>query len=106
MAMSVCDLIAKVVSFLRPGYPQGVPATDTFPLLGLLHRRLSDEEVVQVARELVERGDSSAQAVEIGVMITKITHQTPSAEEVERVKDHLKVRGWPISDEFPSAGGQ
>ena len=30
--MSVSDIIAKIVSFLRAGYPQGVPATDTFAL--------------------------------------------------------------------------
>jgi Protein of unknown function (DUF3349) len=30
--MSVSDVIAKIVSFLRSGYPQGVPATDTFAL--------------------------------------------------------------------------
>jgi hypothetical protein len=40
----VYDVIAKIVSFLRAGYPQGVPATDTFALLALLCRRLSDEE--------------------------------------------------------------
>jgi hypothetical protein len=27
---------AKVVNFLRSGYPQGVPTTDTFPLLAVL----------------------------------------------------------------------
>ena len=37
--MSVSDVIAKIVSFLRAGYPQGVPATDTFALLALLCRR-------------------------------------------------------------------
>ena len=34
--MPVSDVIAKIVNFLRAGYPQGVPATDTFALLALL----------------------------------------------------------------------
>jgi hypothetical protein len=45
--MSVSDVIEKIVSFLRGGYPQGVPATDTFALLALLRRRLSDPAAVR-----------------------------------------------------------
>ena len=37
--MSVSDVIAKIVSFLWAGYSQGVPATYTFAVLALLHRR-------------------------------------------------------------------
>ena len=106
MSISVSDVIAKVVSFLRAGYPQGVPATDTFALLALLRRRLSDEEVVQIATQLVEHGDLPIAATDIRVMITKITDQMPSPDEVERVKKYLEARGWPISDQFPLPGGR
>ena len=54
--MSLADVVAKIVGFLRAGYPQGVPASDYVPLLALLRRRLSDEEVVAVASELVGQG--------------------------------------------------
>jgi hypothetical protein len=101
--MPVSDVIAKIVSFLRAGYPQGVPATDTFALLALLRRRLSDEEVVQVATQLTKHGDLSIQATDIRVMITKITDQMPSPDEVERVKQYLESRGRPINEEFPPA---
>jgi Protein of unknown function (DUF3349) len=104
--MSVSDVIARLVSFLRAGYPQGVPATDYIPLLALLRRRLSDEEVVQIVTELVGHGDLPIQATDIRVMITKITDQMPSPDEVERVKTHLETRGWPIGDEFPPLNGQ
>ena len=99
--MSASDVIAKIVGFLRAGYPQGVPATDYVPLLALLRRRLSDDEVVQIVTELVGHDDLAADATDIRVMITKITDQTPSPDEVERVKKHLEIRGWPITDEFP-----
>jgi hypothetical protein len=99
--MPVSDVIAKIVSFLRAGYPQGVPATDTFALLALLRRRLSDDEVIQVATQLIEHGDLPIQATDIRVLITKITDQMPSPDEVDRVKKYLETRGRPISEEFP-----
>ncbi len=34
--MFVGQTIAKIVSFARAGYPKGVPATDTFPVLAVL----------------------------------------------------------------------
>jgi len=104
--MSVGDVIAKIVSFWRAGYPHGVPAADTVPLLALLRRRLSDEEVVQIATELTLHGDLPVDATFIRVMITKITDQLPSPDEVERVKEHLGIRGWPVSDEFPPPIGR
>jgi hypothetical protein len=42
--MSLGDLVARMVAFVRAGYPQGVPETDYIPLLALLRRRLSDDE--------------------------------------------------------------
>jgi hypothetical protein len=36
-------------------------------------------------------------------MITKLTDQMPSHDEVERVKKYLETRGWPINEEFPPA---
>ena len=101
--MPVSDVIAKIVSFVRAGYPQGVPATDTFALLALLRRRLSDDEVIHVATPLVERGDLPIQATDIRVMITKITDEMPLPDEVERVRKYLQTRGWPTSEEFPPA---
>jgi hypothetical protein len=37
-------LLARIVAYLRAGYPEGVPANDYVPLLALLRRRLSDDE--------------------------------------------------------------
>jgi hypothetical protein len=104
--MSVGDVIAKIVNYLRAGYPHGVPTADTIPLLALLRRRLSDEEVVQIATELVEHGDLPVNATQVRVMITEITDELPSPEEVERVKEYLGIRGWPMTDEFPPPIGR
>ena len=38
-------LLSRIVAWLRAGYPTGVPEQDYVALLGLLRRRLTDDEV-------------------------------------------------------------
>jgi hypothetical protein len=92
----VNGFLSSIVSWLRAGYPEGVPPTDTFPLLALLARRLSNEEVQAVANELIRRGEFDQ--VDIGVMITQITDDLPSPEDIERVRARLAAKGWPFDD--------
>jgi len=47
-----------------------VPQTDYVPLLALLRRRLSDDEVAKVATQLAARGEWNIDAADIGVAIT------------------------------------
>jgi Protein of unknown function (DUF3349) len=56
--MPLTDVLTRIVAFLRAGYPEGVPARDYIPLLALLRRRLTDDEVVAVAAELMSGGDT------------------------------------------------
>jgi hypothetical protein len=81
---------------LRAGYPEGIPPTDTFAVLALLTRRLSNDEVIAVAHELMQRGDFDD--VDIGVAITQITDELPSPEDVERVRTRLAANGWPLDE--------
>lgn len=90
-----------VVAWLRAGYPDGVPRNDYVPLLALLSRRLTGDEVKAVARELMQRGDFDH--VDIGVTITQFTDQLPSVDDVERVQQRLAAKGWPLGNR--SAGG-
>ena len=87
----------SVISWLRAGYPEGVPPTDTFALLALLSRRLTDDEIKAVAKELVQRGEFDS--VDIGVLITQIKNDLPSPDEIERVRARLAAKGWPLDDE-------
>ena len=48
----------SIVAWLRAGYPEGIPPTDYVPVLALLSRRLSNDDVKLVTRELIARGDS------------------------------------------------
>jgi hypothetical protein len=86
----------SVVSWLRAGYPEGVPPTDTFALLALLANRLSNDEVKLVANELMTRGDFDN--IDIGVLISKLTDELPSDTDVERVRARLAAKGWPLDD--------
>ena len=86
----------SVVAWLRAGYPEGIPPTDYFPVLALLSRRLSNDEVKLVAGDLMQRGDFDH--VDIGVLITQVTDELPSPTDVERVRERLAAKGWPLED--------
>ena len=86
----------SVVAWLRAGYPDGIPPTDYFPVLALLSRRLSNDEVKLVARDLMQRGDFDH--VDIGVLITQLTDDLPSPTDVERVRERLAAKCWPLDD--------
>ena len=88
--------LSSIVSWLRAGYPQGIPPTDTFAVLALLTRRLSNDEVKAVANELIRRGEFDN--IDIGVAITQITDNLPSPEDIERVRARLAAKGWPVDD--------
>lgn len=85
-----------IVSWLRSGYPNGVPENDYLPILALLARRLSGEEVIQVARQLKHL--SQPGFVDIGSEIVRITDQLPAPSDVERVRAKLAAHGWPLDN--------
>ena len=87
--------LGRVVAWLREGYPAGVPPQDYIPLLALLRRRLTDEEVLAIAAELVEAGLVPTETADIAVSITKLTDEVPSETDVDRVREHLAFRGFP-----------
>jgi len=89
------DLVARIVAFIRAGYPHGVPQTDYIPLLALLRRRLSDDEVIAVAARLADRSELNIDIADIGAAITRITDDLPSEADIARVKRRLDAIGWP-----------
>ena len=88
--------LTKIVAWLNAGYPEGVPGPDRVPLLALLKRRLTDDEVKAVAQDLIDRGEFDH--VDIGVLITQITDELPTPQDVERVRERLATKGWPLDD--------
>ncbi len=89
------NLITRIVGWLRSGYPEGLPERDYIPLVALLRRRLTDNEVMSVSRELISEGILSPDRVDIGTAISRVTENLPSDEDTERVRRYLTDHDWP-----------
>ncbi|WAJ43149.1 DUF3349 domain-containing protein [Mycobacterium sp. Aquia_216] len=96
--MMLSDVVMRIVGFLRAGYPEGIPTRDYVPLLALLRRRLSDDDVIAVAAQVISRNDRPVDVTDVRVAITKLTNEMPSPEDAERVKQRLAAVGWPVDD--------
>lgn len=90
--------LSSIVSWLRAGYPEGIPPTDSFAVLALLARRLTNDEIKAVASELMRRGELNVDNIDIGVAITQLTDDLPTPADVERVRARLATKGWPLDD--------
>jgi hypothetical protein len=88
--------LGNIVSWLRAGYPNGVPRNDYLPIVALLSRRLTAEEIVEVAGQLQQLPQLGF--IDIGAEILRITDQLPQPAEVERVRVKLAAYGWPLDD--------
>ena len=87
-----------VLDWLHEGYPQGVPPKDYFPLLALLLRSLSEEEVVKAARTIVRHTDADTPVTEdqIREVIRQVIAKEPNPEEINQVASRLASVGWPL----------
>jgi hypothetical protein len=95
-AMALPPFLAKVVSWLRAGYPDGVPEHDYIPLIALLGSQLTDHEVTLVAGELSFSANPES-AQEIKKAISAITRSTVSDSDIAQVRSHLAAGGWPLA---------
>ena len=92
--MPLPPALQAVVDFVRKGYPQGVPEHDYLPLFALLRRRLSEEEVEELAAVLAEDPAASENPAAISVAIERLISEAPLESDVERVRERLATVGW------------
>lgn len=83
------NAMARLIAWVRQGYPTGVPAADYVPLVALLSRRLTKDEVIDIVLELRDSGVLPTETGRIGAAIMGTTNEVPSIEEIERVRHHL-----------------
>lgn len=97
-------LLARVLHWLRQGYPEGVPPKDYSPILALLRNEsLTDEEIDQIVSRLIEQNalahaDEPISVIDTKVAITHYTEELPSDEDVKRVQARLLEHGWPFDE--------
>lgn len=92
-------LLSRIVGWLRAGYPQGVPHSDYVALFAVLHRDLTDYEVVLVAEEVlrdrVERQEITH--AEIEAAVEQVAKEQAGRDDIARVASHLAAGGWPLA---------
>ncbi|MFI5714472.1 DUF3349 domain-containing protein [Nocardia sp. NPDC051750] len=99
-------LLARVITWLRAGYPQGVPRSDYVALFAILHRDLTETEVVLVAedvlRDRVERQEITHEEIEAAVR--RVAKEHAGGDDIARVRAHLAAGGWPLASPLPEEG--
>lgn len=90
-------VLARVLDWLRAGYPEGVPPKDYSPLLALLQRTLTAEEIAEVVAALTRQEADPVRVSQIRAAIADVTSAAPGEDEVRRVAAHLADRGVPLS---------
>lgn len=96
------SIIGRILGWLTAGYPEGIPAADRFPVIAVLKRRLSDDDVRQIVAQLTAE-DSPALAdgvisqEEVEALISRVVRENPSHDEIRRVSARLAAGGWPLA---------
>jgi hypothetical protein len=96
------NFMTRAVGWLRAGYPAGVPRGDYIALLGVLRRKMTEEEVRRIAIDLADQsvlaGDDPISTADIEQVISSSLLQEATPEDVIRVSARLATGGWPLVD--------
>jgi hypothetical protein len=101
MTEQTTSLSQSVLGWLRAGYPDGIPPQDYLPLLGVLHRRLTSEEIRTIADDLAAQAEASNDPIkraDIEALVEQTVYQRASDVDVARVSARLASGGWPLAD--------
>jgi hypothetical protein len=93
------NFLIRSLEWMRAGYPAGVPRGDYVALLGLLRRKLTDEEVHKIAQDLADQSVLTADPIsthDIEDMINDAVLQRATSDDVARVSARLAAGGWPL----------
>lgn len=96
------NFMTRAVEWLRAGYPAGIPRQDYVALLGVLRRRMTEDEVRRIAVDLADQsvlaGDDPISTEDIEQTISSSLLQEATPEDVVRVSARLAAGGWPLVD--------
>jgi len=94
--MDLPPFLSSIITWVRAGYPEGVPDVDYIPLFALLGSQLTDDEVHAIAQEL-EHESKPESAEAISKAIATVTDHKASDADVNRVRARLAAGGWPLA---------
>ena len=94
--MPLPPVLNSIITWLRAGYPEGVPDVDYIPLFALLASELTDSDVNAIAEEL-ESSTNPQSAQAIRDAIKSVTDGKASDADVARVRAKLAGGGWPLA---------
>ncbi len=91
--------LENVLGWLHKGYPEGVPPTDYYPLLALLKRSLTEDEVVQAAQSILRAADFTTPVTEdqLRDAVREVIAKEPNPDELNQVAARLASVGWPLA---------
>ena len=97
--MPTSNPLAPVLGWLQEGYPEGVPPKDFYPLLALLARTLSDEELDEIVATLIDEStDGPIRERDVHQAIEQVKQAPPNQSDVRDVAARLAAAGWPLGD--------
>ena len=94
--MALPPILSSIISWLRAGYPEGVPDVDYIPLFALLASQLTDADVAAIGDELAGSSDPDSVRA-IRTAIGAVTNGKPLDSDVARVRARLAAGGWPLA---------
>jgi Protein of unknown function (DUF3349) len=93
--------ISKMLTWLRAGYPEGIPQRDFPSVLLVLQQSLSNLDIEEIADELalqsVSNGSAPVSAEQIRAMIRDRAFQAATDDDLRRVSAVLAQGGWPLA---------
>lgn len=96
--------IARILNWLKAGYPEGIPQQDFPSVLLVLTHNLTDAEIDSIADDLalqsVSNGVAPVTAEHIRDMVREHAFQTATEEDILRVSAALARGGWPLASEL------
>lgn len=99
--VTTTSLLQSILTWLRAGYPDGVPGPDRVPLLALLRATpLTEEQITEVIALITAHGartDAVLDRDHIAEFISEVTHHDAGPENVARVAARLAAVGWPLA---------
>jgi Protein of unknown function (DUF3349) len=96
--------VAKVLNWLRAGYPNGIPQNDFPSVLMVLRRNLTDLEIEAIADDLalesISNDSKPVTAEDIRSMVKGLAFQTATPDDLRRVSAALARGGWPLASDL------